>query len=112
MGWSGWEEFRNLTPNDKTNLQQQRQKQERGEASLALRQTRNRSAARYWAQRQAGFARRRGLGPELRERAATPSGHQAGHRRASGPLRGGAPNRWRCAPAATTVQPNPVSGVG
>jgi hypothetical protein len=24
MGWSGWEEFRNLTPNDKTNLQQQR----------------------------------------------------------------------------------------
>jgi len=21
MGWSGWEEFRNLTPNDKTNLQ-------------------------------------------------------------------------------------------
>ena len=24
MGWSGWEEFRNLTPNDKTNSQQQR----------------------------------------------------------------------------------------
>ena len=24
MGWSGWAEFRNLTPNDKTNLQQQR----------------------------------------------------------------------------------------
>jgi hypothetical protein len=23
MGWSGWEEFRNLTPNDKTNLQEQ-----------------------------------------------------------------------------------------
>ena len=23
MGWSGWEEFRNLTPNDKTNLQAQ-----------------------------------------------------------------------------------------
>jgi hypothetical protein len=23
MGWSGWEKFRNLTPNDKTNLQQQ-----------------------------------------------------------------------------------------
>jgi hypothetical protein len=22
MGWSGWEEFRNLTPNDKTNLQE------------------------------------------------------------------------------------------
>jgi HAE1 family hydrophobic/amphiphilic exporter-1 len=24
MGWSGWEEFRNLTPNDKTNLQAQK----------------------------------------------------------------------------------------
>ena len=24
MGWSGWEEFRNLTPNDKTNLQEQK----------------------------------------------------------------------------------------
>ena len=24
MGWSGWVEFCNLTPNDKTNLQQQR----------------------------------------------------------------------------------------
>ena len=24
MGWSGWEKFRNLTPNDKTNLQQQK----------------------------------------------------------------------------------------
>jgi hypothetical protein len=23
MGWSGWEKFRNLTPNDKTNLQEQ-----------------------------------------------------------------------------------------
>jgi hypothetical protein len=22
MGWSGWEKFRNLTPNDKTNLQE------------------------------------------------------------------------------------------
>jgi hypothetical protein len=24
MGWSGWEEFRNLIPYDKTNLQEQR----------------------------------------------------------------------------------------
>ena len=24
MGWSGWEEFRNLNPNDKTNLQEQK----------------------------------------------------------------------------------------
>jgi hypothetical protein len=24
MGWSGWEKFRNLTPNDKTNLQAQK----------------------------------------------------------------------------------------
>jgi hypothetical protein len=23
MGWSGWEKFRNLSPNDKTNLQKQ-----------------------------------------------------------------------------------------
>jgi hypothetical protein len=23
MGWSGWEKFRNLSPNDKTNLQEQ-----------------------------------------------------------------------------------------
>ena len=44
MGWSGWEEFRNLTPNDKTNLQEQRWNQDRGEASLALRATRNRNA--------------------------------------------------------------------
>jgi hypothetical protein len=24
MGWSDWEEFRRLTPNDKTNLQEQK----------------------------------------------------------------------------------------
>jgi hypothetical protein len=70
MGWSGWEEFRNLTPDDKTNLQEQRWNQDRGEASLALRQTRNRNAGRGRADRPQGFASRRGIGPELRQRAA------------------------------------------
>src|ERR1017187_9279341 len=112
MGWSGWEEFRNLTPDDKTNLQEQKWNQDDGEASLALRATRNRNAGRGRAERQPGIARRRGIGPERRQRASTPPGHQAGPRRASGSLRGGAPNRWRCAPAAATIQPAPVSGVG
>src|ERR1035441_5636173 len=34
MGWSGWEEFRNLTPNDKTNLQEQEKKSRRRRSKL------------------------------------------------------------------------------
>src|ERR1035441_2732125 len=37
---------------------------------------------------------------------------QAGLRRPSGRLGGGAQNGWGGPPPATTVQPNPVSGVG
>ena len=46
MGWSGWEEFRNLTPNDKTNLQEQEQNEALGQASVARRRARNRNAGR------------------------------------------------------------------
>ena len=58
MWWSGWEEFRNLTPDDKTNLQEQKWNQDDGEASLALRATRNRNAGRDRVERQPGIARR------------------------------------------------------
>jgi hypothetical protein len=76
-------EFRNLTPNDKTNLQEQKQKQDDGEASLALRATRNRNAGRGRAERQPGIARRRGIGPERRARARASVTIDTGFRRFS-----------------------------
>ena len=46
MGWSGWEEFRNLTPDVNTNLPEQEKNQGDGEASFAVHATRKRNAGR------------------------------------------------------------------